>query len=840
VRGIHLIKCPVLSLGFCAVAAASSAAQSSSVVRGQVLLPDSTRAQGIIVTASDTLGAVAARALSGTLGEFRLVLPHSGTYLVRALRVGYHPTLTPAIEVASGTERMLRIVLEDKPVVLSAVMVRGDNACRIRPDSGHMVARLWEEARKVLTATQLSSTSHTLVARVAVYERTMDVADTHLLGERTSVREGPSDRPFAAVSPDSLARFGYVREQADGSMVYDAPDADVLLSDRFAATHCFHAAPGGQHTDWAGVAFRPARERNGVNDIEGTLWIDRTTAELRRLEFAYTNLDADVRTLEAGGSVDFLRLPTGQWIVNRWVIRMPLVHYLTQTSFRDARPGGSTRRLVVDGVQHSGGDVVAISRQGVELYRVDDRGPTVLQPPPPAIVGQLYDSLSGLPLQFATVHLVDPPRQTRSDSAGRFRFDSVLPGKRSIRLEHPRLDSLGLQPVIAEVDVRPTGETIAFLAAASFGMLWRRECASSRAPSADSGLVYGRVVRAAGVPVDSAALAEVSWGERRRARTDAVFLGARSPLASNGRFALCGVPAHERISLRASQGTLSTPTIALLIGESRVAVRDLTLTDPAAMRLLAFAGADVDPESLATTGTLARGGSVLTGSITEVGGQPISDARVAVSGVDGAVTTDASGHFALQAIPQGRRRISVRKVGFVPVQTVADVYPSDSVILDMSLTRVTTLAAVTVSDRQRKRAAVEEIRERIRGAPGRFVDSTALAKLPSLSLAFQGPAVSIRVNSAGGWTVQVNKQSLNQEPTKLNPYAGPRKELTMACDPAIFIDGLQANEQDLSDMDKNRVAVTEFYLRGGSTPLEYMVNACGTILVWTKEFVRIP
>jgi hypothetical protein len=213
--------------------------------------------------------------------------------------------------------------------------------------------------------------------------------------------------------------------------------------------------------------------------------------------------------------------------------------------------------------------------------------------------------------------------------------------------------------------------------------------------------------------------------------------------------------------------------------------------------------------------------------VTDGAGRPIPGARVVVAGVAEIVTTDANGRYAWHELPGGSRIVSIEKIGYAPVRTIADLYPLDSVTVNARMTRVTALAAVTVNERQRKSALVTEINARIAGAPGRFVDSTKIAKMAGLWQAFEQPSLYVDRNSAGGFHVIVKKVPLF-------------KANIQNCDPAIFIDGQHATAQDLSDISKERVAVIETYLRGGSTPLQYMVNACGTILVWTKDYVRLP
>ena len=66
-----------------------------------------------------------------------------------------------------------------------------------------------------------------------------------------------------------------------GDLQYSAPDARVLLSDEFLDTHCFRIAEAQNGDGRIGLAFEPL-EDSPLRDIEGVLWIDRSTAMLSR------------------------------------------------------------------------------------------------------------------------------------------------------------------------------------------------------------------------------------------------------------------------------------------------------------------------------------------------------------------------------------------------------------------------------------------------------------------------------------------------------------------------------------------------------------------------------
>lgn len=129
--------------------------------------------------------------------------------------------------------------------------------------------------------------------------------------------------PYVARPADSLVASGFARFSAEASMFW-APDAEVLLADSFLDTHCFRVrGEGAQATGLVGLDFEPVPGRD-VPEINGTMWLDAGTAQLRWLDFQYVNLGVPPWLMDAepGGRVEFRALPNGTWIVTSWHIRM--------------------------------------------------------------------------------------------------------------------------------------------------------------------------------------------------------------------------------------------------------------------------------------------------------------------------------------------------------------------------------------------------------------------------------------------------------------------------------------------------------------------------------------
>ena len=118
---------------------------------------------------------------------------------------------------------------------------------------------------------------------------------------------------------------------------YYAPDEAVLLSDQFAATHCFQVVRNNERPGQVGIEFKPVRGRP-VPDVAGILWVDESTAELRELIFRFVNAGL-LERFKGGGHARFRRVPSGSWIVDDWAIRGPVLEK-ARDAFRDLKLTG--------------------------------------------------------------------------------------------------------------------------------------------------------------------------------------------------------------------------------------------------------------------------------------------------------------------------------------------------------------------------------------------------------------------------------------------------------------------------------------------------------------------
>lgn len=405
---------------------------------------------GAIVVLLDGNARQVAGVLSNDAGGFIVRAPSPGAYRLRADRIGYASTLSPRLELSAGENLEYRLAASTRAVELEGITASGERRCDLRPAEGLETQRVWEEARKALAATALTTEGGLHRFRIVGYERELDPQASRIRSERSWSKVGHSENPFVTLQPEVLAEEGYARSGPEGTILY-APDARVLLSDAFLDTHCFGITIGGEdRPGQIGLSFEPVRHRD-LTDVEGVLWVDRRTAELRVLEYRYTTVDPSLPRSRLGGRVEFERLPGGSWIARRWWIRMPITAAPPATE----RQFGGWARTVLVGIKEDGGEVVEVlSPEGA---RVSGTSKAVLS-------GVVFDSARSAPLAGATVFVSGTQYSAATDERGRFRIEGFLDGEYSVSFMHPRLDSLGTRAPLRAVSLRAGEESVADLA----------------------------------------------------------------------------------------------------------------------------------------------------------------------------------------------------------------------------------------------------------------------------------------------------------------------------------------------------------------------------------------
>jgi hypothetical protein len=376
------------------------ASATGQLLRGSVVYPDSASpASGILVEARPVSG-TAQRTLTNSRGFFSIALDRADSVIVRVLRIGYGPTVTQPMFVAAGDSVDLRIVLENLPFHLAGVTVKGSSRCGRRANAEGWL--LWEQALTLLRSVDLTVRDPAMRIRTVEYQGPTTEEGITRVYHDSLLRLVPALGTQPDVYYDSLFERGFVRRNTvpgnvvrvdrsrrggdarglpvpDTTVVYYGPDARVLADERFGPAYCFRTqAAADTVPGFVAVAFTPVARRRTA-DIEGTLWFDATSHELKRIDFDYVQLPSGHNVRGAGGYVEFAKLPNGQWIASGWMIRMAQRIITRNPCYQDYRglpvwdPKGVIKacaRIVEDanGLWARSQLVASVTRDGERLY----------------------------------------------------------------------------------------------------------------------------------------------------------------------------------------------------------------------------------------------------------------------------------------------------------------------------------------------------------------------------------------------------------------------------------------------------------------------------------------
>jgi carboxypeptidase family protein len=458
----------------------------AQIVRGRVTESGSGSAVGgVLVSLIDPrTRAQSVSTLSDPQGLYALRAPVAGTYQVEAKRIGVRRFVSRSIELASGETQVLNIAVEGLAYRLPETVVMGVAACTGATADAPRIGALWDEARTALAATRISLRERLFRGTISRYVRELDPRTRRVLKEEGRQIQGVMDKPFRAVDPDSLSIRGYVT--TDGrDKTYFAPDADVLLSDAFVSDHCFRLSPPSrQRRGMMGLAFAPTPGRR-MPEIEGTMWLDGRTFELRLVEFKFVNTGDLPDDAVANGEVHFEKLTNGAWVVRRWFLRLPYGgRASTPVTVSGSTPNVFVRRVGYT-LREEGGNVTTET-----MLDHTQRS---------ALVGTVTDSL-GSPLGGAVVQLSGTPYKTIADARGVYRLEGVLPGTFNVIVEHPAYRAFGVFAADAEVTL-PEGLVSQLQLSAPRTRELRTRLCPSHSQAFDSADVRINLVDKAGRPV---------------------------------------------------------------------------------------------------------------------------------------------------------------------------------------------------------------------------------------------------------------------------------------------------------------------------------------------------
>jgi hypothetical protein len=513
---------------------------------------------GAIVTVLDSAARVGARSLTRADGQFAVTTTPASRRL-RVVRIGYRPVDLPIPAMQAAP---IGIAMGHLPPMLDAVRVVGRELCPGSAERG-AAFELWEQARTGLLATVVARELNPAQAKTVTYDTHLAPNDQRVRLQTKNYVSGRTTRPFVApATPAFFARFGYMIENG-GSRIFNAPDADVLIDESFAATHCFGLrGPDTAHPRQVGLTFSPAPGRDTLVDVDGIIWLDATTPQLRSLDFAFTSLEPAATDAGAGGHIEFQTMANGVSFIQWWNIRIPLLRAPQPNSnVRRAQPIGRLRRtdmteLRLDQIFDAGGVVLDASWPDGTKWSA----------PRSVVTGVVTSKANGKPVASAVVDLQGTPDTVRTDSTGHFRIET-LPGRYIVEAADTALGSFVAPRVQSTpVEISRGGEAVARLEIAPFQKVVDEICRGEPFPPG-SAMITGAVVFPGEIPAG----AEVNAMFQFITQTDVQQNTVRSTLDDHGRFVVCGVPRDRRVHLTLEvrrNAVADTSVIVPLVGFS--------------------------------------------------------------------------------------------------------------------------------------------------------------------------------------------------------------------------------------------------------------------------------
>ncbi len=755
-------------------------------VRG-VVTRAGTPIPGVVVQLLDSTNAIAARTLTDDTGVYRLLAPRAGTYRLATRRIGFAPSTSARVVLTEGETREFPLRVDGLAVSLDTVRVRSDRPRCAKADAANSeVADIWEQARTTLMATEASLAGRAISAALLNYRRTQHPDGTQTLQSLTLLEADSVAQPWTSPPWAELQRSGYVFAALD-STVYRAPGLDVLISSDFSNAHCFRVAAAD--STQVVLSFEPAKPRKGISELRGMLRFDRSSVELRSLEFGYTNLNVLEDSAGAGGRMEFVALNDGSWAISRWNIRMPIL------GLRTDRPRGrsGTQSLMQVNYTETGGGDLLVARRGTD---------TLWSRVLPPVAGVVTDSATGATIAHARLRLRETNWQAVSDSTGQFEFRGVLPGDYTMLINTPSLDSVGaattvpllVADTVARLTVRvPNAEGVLSLVC---------PLPAGTATRTNFGLIRGHATFAEAPSSPTSIDVIIQWRDNvakstrtRRARADV-----------SGRYRACDLPVDAEFEVHAEASALQSATSKVQLG-------------PASP----YGQVDLALEKLAPNQ------AVLRGFVVDATDQPVENVTVEIATLGVRVVTDSSGAFRMARVPAGKQRLTLRRLGYAAEDADLVVEAGQVMERRFTLSRVTMLSEVETAA---ARDFIRDFEEHRRVGLGKFFTREDLAKQEARRLSdimSMVAGVKIVPMQGGGAALSSSRRlSLSGQPCFALIYR----------DKSLLYGGREGEPvPNLNELMVGDIEAIEYYTGPAETPAEYSTlrSPCGVLVIHSRR-----
>jgi hypothetical protein len=420
-------------------------------------------------------------------------------------------------------------------------------------------------------------------------------------------------------------------------------------------------------------------------------------------------------------------------------------------------------------------------------------------PPRGAINGLALDSTTMAPLAGAVISVAGGGGALVADADGRFRFEDVPFGSYPLVVDHPRLDSLGLTPILRTVQIAPGAEVEVVFATPSLTSLRSMYCGSAPGRGDRNGILIGAVqdeVTTVGQP-GASVVAEWLEPDGERAASAVTADGS-------GVFTICDLPRNVPVRMLVYlYGDTRDETVVNLDGRG-ILLQDLTvrLTEPATML-----GEVIDQDT----------------------GEPIEAAVVRIRGTDLEAVTNGRGRFRFEEVPPGRQILDMEHLAYGTQSREIDV---GTMTLDVtarfSRTAIEVEGITVVAHPARLERMGYFQRRQMRAGFASFIERDEIvARSPirlSSALASE-PGVVVRHGIGGPYLVTSR---------------GGRGISQADCRLRMIVDGMEMSGPgwNLDSFPPDQVQAIEVYPTELSLPQRFRnfgpgMTTCGAVVIWT-------
>ena len=418
------------------------------------------------------------------------------------------------------------------------------------------------------------------------------------------------------------------------------------------------------------------------------------------------------------------------------------------------------------------------------------------------------------------------------DGRGRYRFDSLPPGRYEARALNGAVDSLRLTPQTTDVRIEPGRVVLADFTLPSGTALREAVCGGARLGDRQ-GAVAGRALDADadGRPLVGAELVAV-WMEFPVDRTTRRSVPTRRVTVMKtgqaGDYRVCGVPTETLVTLQLRSEGRASAVLRLMIPEGEGAIaRDLSVSvrTGAAVAALdsvgrsaAGKGRDAPRAELQLVGT-----AELAGTVRSLSGEPFRGARVRVRDARSTAVTDMAGRFVLTELPAGTQMLVVGHPGYALAEHPVELRPGQRVEQAVLLVRPLTLEAIQASAEAMDLEAFDASRRTNRY--GQFLTQEQIVKMKHATE-----------------TVDLFDDLLGFTPFGRGHSARVISNLALAnqheCTSAsVIIQGREGRR--INDVTPGQIAGIEAYPDAEFVPGRFVGQAdCGVVVIWLRKTTR--